>query len=217
MPHIHAVRVLATLALAAASLNAAAADIAYISSSGGYLLHGSGGAVLADWRGQAPIAFSGYGQIKQGSQCLTGATGGKQLRWDGCRIGDKGQIWALHGTKLNNELGWCADVERGNQAAGTRVLAWQCNGGSNQQWRGLGLRPAQSVAAGISNPALRAKFLAAVNGASPGQVISMASGQVVAAGGANAVAAGGANAVAAGGANVIAAGGGNVVAPGGAN
>jgi hypothetical protein len=204
-----AMRVLATFALAAASMTAVAGDISYIASSGGYMLHGSGGAVLADWRGQAPIAFSGYGQIRQGGQCLTGSTGGQQLRWDACRGGDKGQVWALNGSKLNNELGWCADVERGAQAAGTRVLAYQCNGGDNQKWRGLAAQPAQSVAAGIPDPAIRKRFLDAVNGARPGDVISKASGQVVASGGGNAVAAGGAN--------VIAAGGGNVVAPGGAN
>jgi hypothetical protein len=209
MVHTHTVRVFTTLALATASLTALAGDIGYISSSGGFMLHGGGGAELADWRGQAPLAFSGYGQIRQDGKCLTGDTGGQQLRWDACRSGDKGQVWALNGSKLNNELGWCADVERGRQAAGTRVLAYQCNGGGNQQWRGHATQSAQTVAARIGDLTLRAKFLAAVNAARPGTIISLASGQ--------AVAAGGANVVASGGANVIAAGGGNVVASGGAN
>lgn len=209
MVQTRAIRAVAALALGAASLAASAADFGYISSSGGYMLHGSGGAELADWRGQAPIAFSGYGQIRQGGQCLSGPTGGQQLRWDACRNGDKGQIWALNGAKLNNELGWCADVERGKQAAGTRVLAYQCNGGANQQWRGLAIQPGQALAARIGDPALRAKFLASVNSARPGTLISMATGQVVASGGANAVAAGGANVVAAGGGNVVASGGAN--------
>jgi hypothetical protein len=204
-----AARIIATLALAAASMTAVAGDISYIASSGGYMLHGSGGAVLADWRGQAPITFSGYGQIRQGGQCLTGSTGGQQLRWDACRGGDKGQIWALNGSKLNNELGWCADVERGAQAAGTRVLAYQCNGGDNQKWRGLAAQPAQALASRIANPAIRSQFLATANSARPGTLISLATGQVVAAGGANVVAAGGANVVAAGGGNVVAAGGAN--------
>jgi hypothetical protein len=197
------------LVLALAASAASAGEIGYISSAGGYMLHGSGGAELADWRGQAPIAFSGYGQIRQGSQCLTGSTGGQQLRWEACRNGDKGQVWALNGAKLNNELGWCADVERGRQAAGTRVLAYQCNGGSNQQWRGLPVQPAQAFAARIADPALRAKFLATVNSVAPGTMVSTATGQVVASGGANAVAAGGANVIAAGGANVVASGGAN--------
>jgi hypothetical protein len=201
------VRVLASFALFAASGFAAAGEIAYISSSGGYMLHGSGGATLADWRGQAPVSFTGYGQIKQGGQCLTGATGGQQLRWEGCRGGDKGQIWALNGSKLNNELGWCADVEGGRQAAGTRVLAYKCSGASNQQWRGHAAQSAQSVAGRISNANVRSQFLATANSARPGTIISLATGQAVAAGGANVVAAGGGNVVAAGGGNVVAAGG----------
>lgn len=206
---IHTIRIATALALASAGLTASAAGIGYLSSSGGYMLHGSGGAVLADWRGQAPIAFSGYGQIRQGGQCLSGSAGGQQLRWDACRNGDKGQVWALNGSKLNNELGWCADVEGGRQAAGTRVLAYQCNGGGNQQWRGHAVQPAQAVAGRIANPAIRAQFLATANSASPGSIISTATGQVVSAGGANVVSAGGANVVSAGGGNVVSAGGAN--------
>lgn len=209
MLQFRSARILATLALMAASHTAAAANIAYISSSGGYMLHGSGGATLANWQGQAPISFSGYGQIKQGGQCLGGSAGGQQLKWEGCRSGDKGQIWALNGSKLNNELGFCADVERGNQAAGTRVLAYQCNGGSNQKWRGHAAESAQSMAGRIPNPAVRDKFINTANSARPGTIISLATGQAVAAGGANVVAAGGGNVVAAGGGNVVAAGGGN--------
>ncbi len=41
-----------------------AADIAYISSSSGFMLHNSGGGVTANWQGQARISgFGGYGQI----------------------------------------------------------------------------------------------------------------------------------------------------------
>lgn len=209
MTHARTLRLAATLALAAASFTASAADIGYVSSSGGYMLHGSGGAVLADWRGQAPISFSGYGQLRQGGQCLSGSAAGQQLRWESCRNGDKGQVWALNGSRLNNELGWCADVEGGRQAAGTRVLAYQCNGGGNQQWRAHATQSAQSVAGRIANPAIRAQFLAAANGAAPGTIISTATGQVVSAGGANVVSAGGANVVSAGGGNVVSAGGAN--------
>ncbi len=209
MIHTRAFQVLAGVVLAAASVSAMANEIAYVSSAGGYMLHGSGGAVLADWRGQAPLSFPGYGQIRQGGQCLTGATGGQQLRWEGCRAGDKGQVWALTGSKLNNELGWCADVEGGRQAAGTRVLAYKCSGASNQQWQGHVMRSGQAVAAGIANPAVRAQFLSTANSARPGAVISLATGQVVSAGGANVVSAGGGNVVSAGGGNVVSAGGAN--------
>lgn len=204
MLHIRPVRILASLVLIAASHSAAAASIAYIASSGGYMLHGSGGATLAKWQGQAPISFSGYGQIKQGGNCLSGSAGGQQLRWEGCRSGDKGQIWALNGSKLNNELGFCADVERGHQAAGTRVLAYQCNGGSNQQWRGLAAQSGQSVASGISNVAARNTFLNSLKSAPAGAQISTATGQVIAPGSAT-------------GGYVVSAGGGNVVAAGGLN
>jgi hypothetical protein len=200
-------KVLAALTLSVFATTATAADIAHVSSSGGYMLHGSGGAVLAEWRGQAPLAFTGYGQLRQGGQCLSGATGGQQLRWESCRAGDKGQIWALNGSKLNNELGWCADIEGGRQAPGARVLAYKCHGASNQQWQGHVSRSAQSVAAGIANPSIRAQFLSTVNSARAGTQISLATGQVIAPGGGNVVAPGGGNVVAAGGGNVVAAGG----------
>lgn len=190
---------------------ATAANMAYISSASGYLLHNNGGtAVTADWGGRGPVqGFSGYGQVHLNGQCLTGANGGQPLRWEGCRGGDKSQIWALSGRKLNNELGWCADVEGNRGGAGVRILAYKCTGAVNQQWRGHEPQSIRSVAASIGNPAVRALFEDSVRVARPGDIISKDTGRVVAAGGGNAVAAGGANVVAAGGGNVVAAGGGN--------
>ncbi|MFZ2220757.1 MAG: ricin-type beta-trefoil lectin domain protein [Rhodoferax sp.] len=198
-------------ALVLATGAAAANNVAYISSSSGYMLHNSAGnAVTADWRGQAPLqGFSGYGQIQLSGQCLTGRSSGQPLRWEGCVSGEKAQIWKLSGSRLNNEINLCADVEGGRGGAGVRVLAWQCKGGSNQYWRAHTAVTVESVANGISNTTVRNTFLNTARSASPGTVISTQTGQVVAAGGANAVAAGGANVVAAGGGNVVAAGGRN--------
>lgn len=201
---------LSVVALALLTHTASAGNIAYLSSSSGFMLHNSGGtAVTADWRGQAPLeGFSGYGQIRLNGQCL-GGKDNQPLRWEGCRGGDKGQIWAFRNGKLNNELGWCADVEGGRGGSGVRVLAWNCSGSSNQKWKAHQIQSAQSVAARIGNPSAGKTLVDTARVARPGEVISLATGRVVASGGGNVVAAGSAN--------VIAAGGGNVIAPGGAN
>lgn len=205
-----ALRALSVVVLALAAHTAAANNIAYLSSSNGYMLHSSGGsAVTADWRGQSALdGFSGYGQIRLNGQCL-GGKDNQPLRWEGCRSGDKSQVWAFNNGKLNNELGWCADVEGGRNGAGVRVLAWNCSGSSNQRWKAHQLQSAQSVAARLGNSAAGKALVDTARVARPGEVISLATGRVVAAGSANVVAAGGGNVIAAGGGNVIAPGGGN--------
>jgi len=199
---------LATLAVMAAAAHAN--QIAYIASSGGYMLHNQGGnAVTRDWNGASPIqGFSGYGAIRMDGQCLTGKTNGQTLRWESCRGGDKGQVWKLSGRTLNNELGFCADVQGNRIGAGVPVLAWNCSGAANQQWKPLGgQQSAQAVASRISDSAVRSAFLSTAQSAGAGTVISLSTGRVVSAGGANAVSAGGANVVSAGGGNVVSAGG----------
>lgn len=201
---------LAAAALALTGLAAHAADIAYIASSGGYMLHDQGGAAATrDWDGGSSIqGFSGYGAIRVDGRCLTGNAGGQPLRWESCRAGDKGQIWKLSSGRLNNGLGWCADVQGGRGGAGVPVLAWQCSGAANQQWKALGKEPAQDFASRrIQDPAVRGTFIGTAQSARPGTVISLATGRVVSAGGANVVSAGGANVVSAGGGNVVSAGG----------
>jgi len=199
----------AAASLALAGLSAQAADIVYISSASGYLLHNSGGAaVTAPWNGQAVVqGFSGYGQVRIGGQCLTGRSPNQQLRWEGCKDGDKSQRWSLANRKLNNELGFCADVEGNRSGAGVRVLAWNCSGASNQQWKAHHRETAQSYAMRINDPAVRAEFIKNAQAASPGTIISIANGRVIAPGGGNVIAPGGANVVSAGGGNVVSAGG----------
>lgn len=203
-------RIASVITLACSAQAASAGNIAYLSSSSGYMLHNSGGtAVTAEWRGQSALeGFSGYGQIRLNGQCL-GGKDNQPLRWEGCRGGDKSQIWGYNNGKLNNELGWCADVEGGRNGAGVRVLAWNCSGAINQRWKAHQIQSAQSVASRIGNPSVSRTFLETARMARPGEVISLSNGRVVAAGSANAVAAGGANVVAAGGGNVVAAGGAN--------
>lgn len=204
-------RILCTAGLALASAAAGAANVAYISSSSGYMLHASGGtAVTANWAGQAPIqGFSGYGQIQVNGQCLTGKTGNQPLTWEGCRGGDKSQVWALSNRRLNNEAGWCADVEGNRNGAGVRVLAWQCSGAVNQQWGSHVIESAQAAANRVSNPAVRSTFLSTAQSARPGDVISLSTGKIVAQGGGNIVAQGAGNVVAQGAGNVVAQGAGN--------
>src|SRR5690349_17510188 len=70
--------------LACMAAPAFSAEIAYISSSNGYMLHKSGNqAVTANWQGQAPIqGFSGYGMINIGGTCLTGKAADQPLTWE---------------------------------------------------------------------------------------------------------------------------------------
>lgn len=197
-------RLAAAAAFALAACAAHASEVAYIASSGGYMLHNQGGAAATrDWDGAAAIqGFSGYGAIRVDGQCLTGSASGQPLRWESCRAGDKGQVWKLSSGKLNNELGWCADVQGGRSGAGVPVVAWQCSGAPNQQWKALGKVPAQDYAARhIKDPSIRGAFIGTAQSAKPGTVISTATGRVVSAGGANVVSAGGANVVSAGGLN----------------
>jgi hypothetical protein len=205
-------RHLALTALLGACATAQANGISFISSvHSGYLLGNSGGVGAAvPWNPQQALqGFSGYGQIQAHNQCLTGKQSGQPLRWEGCRGGDKSQVWALRGAKLSNELGYCADVEGANRAAGARLVAWSCSGAANQQWRAHGpAQPAASLQAQVPAGA-RAEFVRNAQSAPAGSLISLATGKVVAAGGGNVVAAGGGNVVAAGGGNVVAPGGGN--------
>jgi Ricin-type beta-trefoil lectin domain len=200
----------AALVLSGVCVVAHASGIGYISSSSGYLLHMSGStAVTADWKGQAPIqGFSGYGQIKMNERCLTGRTGNQPLTWEGCG-NDAAQRWKLSGGQLNNEGGWCADVEGARGGAGVRVMAWKCSGSSNQKWRTHPVVSAQTAASRISDPNVKATFLANAAKASAGALISTRTGQMVAAGGGNLIGNDGSTMVAAGGGNMVAAGGGN--------
>lgn len=200
----------AALVLSGVCAVAHASGIGYISSSSGYMLHMSGStAVTADWKGQTPIqGFSGYGQIKMSGRCLTGRNGNQPLTWEGCG-NDAAQRWKLSGGQLNNEGGWCADVEGARGGAGVRIMAWKCSGSSNQKWRSHPIVSAQTAAARISDQNVKNTFISNASRASAGQLISTRTGQMVAAGGGNLIGNDGSTMVAAGGGNMVAAGGGN--------
>ena len=154
----------------------AQAAVGYIATPGGLLLQASGeDAVLAPWNRQSPIqGFSGYGRIHLEGRCLTGRGEGMPLRWEGCRLGDKAQVWKLIGERLSNELEQCADVE----TAG-RVQAQPCTGEPGQRWKGLHTEAAEDVARGIADPLVRRVFLRSVASAPAGGLVSLASGLAV--------------------------------------
>lgn len=141
-----------------------------------------------------------YGELRVGGRCLATTGGaGAPLAATSCN-GSRGQIWTITSSgALRNEEGWCADVERGG-GQGSRVIAWQCSGASNQRW-GLARYMTASQAA--------LQGLLSAQGANA--LSSLRAGVSVNASGV--VAAGGANVVAAGGGNVVSAGGGNIMAP----
>lgn len=191
------------------AVQAQAAEVAYISSSSGYVLGGNGNASTANWSGQPPMrGFGGYGAIQMNGKCLAGRTGNQPLTWEACR-GDAAQKWALSNKKLNNELGWCADVQGNRAGAGVPVLAYKCSGAINQQWNTHTIISAQAAAALITNPAVKATFLQTASTAPVGAVISKSTGKVISNDGGSLVASGGGNLVASGGGNLVASGGGN--------
>ncbi|MDQ6621180.1 MAG: ricin-type beta-trefoil lectin domain protein [Pseudomonadota bacterium] len=103
-----------------------------LGDSGGTAVLGSCSDSIAD--------FTGYGQIKSHDRCLTSHGKGAALTWASCG-NTPTQRWGLQGNgQLNNESGWCADVERQGTAQGTHVIAYDCpRAGSappnNQKWR----------------------------------------------------------------------------------
>jgi len=153
--------------------------ILYLSSGAGYMLHRSGNtAVTANWRGQAPISgFAGYGAIRMDNQCLTGKSGNQPLQWETCRRGDKAQTWGYSNGRLNNELGWCADVEGNRNGAGVRVMAWSCSGASNQRWKAHRPVSLQSVLAQVRDPSTRQAIEAGARSARPGQPLPLTPAQ----------------------------------------
>jgi hypothetical protein len=191
--------------------------IAYL-SSGGYALGGSSIATTAAWTGQSALSgFSGYGQINWNGRCLAGKGKGQPLAWEACR-NDASQRWKFQNRQLNNEQGWCADVEGGRSGANVRVVSWDCNSrAANQKWTAHYMKPWQVFATSIWNPQVRAAFEANAQKLKVGDRISLTTGNLVAAGGGNLVAAGGGNLIGNDGSTLVAAGGGNLVAAGGGN
>lgn len=163
---------------------------------------GGGGLSIALCSSQAAqqFTFSGYGAIRQGSACLDAAGEGKPLAVKPCN-NSKTQKWGMKPDgQLNNEQGWCADIKGASRSAGAAVIAWKCNGQSNQKWVRAQLRPVSSLPAAAQ---------AQVRNAPVGSGFRVSGGSVIASGAANVIASGAGNVIAAGGGNIIASGGAN--------
>ena len=215
--------VAATAAIGFLAAAPAFADNTVIGSYHAGCMQGGGSVSIAPCNSASAaqqFQFSGYGQIQQGSACLTGdgqfAKDGKTpvgtpLTMKPCDTKNKNQKWAFNGRQLNNEGGWCADIKGAGRGSGTPVIAWTCTGRSNQQWGKVVTRPASNVR-NMTPAATKA-----LQTAPAGSVIELNSGRVVSQGGGNVVSQGGGNIVSHDGGTVVAAGGGNVVSQGGGN
>jgi len=159
------------------------------------------------------FASGSYGQIVlPNGKCLTGgSSSGLPLMARTC-ASTVHQKWAFQSNgQLNNEAGWCADIEGGGRGAGTRVVSYKCQNSSNQMWY-----PAVTA----KQATLGLQALANVGNRTGTSFISslgFSMGNLVAAGGGNLVAAGGGNLVAAGGGNVVLGGRGSLVGNDGAS
>lgn len=145
------------------------------------MLHVSGdGAVISHWGVQSPVqGFAGFGQVHLAGRCLTGKESGQQLRWEGCRGGDKAQVWSLSRGALVNEMALCADVQ-GAQANNARVVGNACSGSPGQRWNSHGVHSARGFATRISDASARAAFLRTTLSAEPGTFISLVTGLPIA-------------------------------------
>ena len=171
--------------------------------SGNLCMQSNGGglstALCSSQAGQQ-FSFSGYGAIQQGGACLDALGEGKPLTVKPCS-NSKTQKWGMRSDgQLNNEQGWCADIKGASRSAGASVIAWKCNGQSNQKWVRAQLRPLSSLPAAAR---------ATVRNAPVGSGFRVSGGNVIASGGANVIASGAGNVIAAGGGNIIASGGAN--------
>lgn len=161
-----------------------------------------------------------YGLISLGNQqCLTGGRNrGSVLTAQTCNNANQAQKWGFSSDgSLRNETGFCADIEGGSRAAGTRIISWNCNAGSrNQLWypavTSSQVRFGLATSSAMSETARRRGSVDGLIGTA-----GFSGGNMVAAGGGNMVAAGGGNMVLGGAGRMIAAGGGNMVAAGGGN
>lgn len=199
----------AAFAATLTSLPAQAAGIAYISSATGYVLGGGGIATTAPWSGQRSLSgFNGYGQINWNSRCLTGRTGGQPLTWESCQ-GGPAQTWKLSNQRLNNEVGWCADVEGNRNGPNVRVMAWKCTGDINQRWHSQKFITIKDAVANVRDAKAAAELEKNAKNAPVGALIDPKSGALIGNDGSTLNASNKGNLVAAGGGNLVAAGGGN--------
>ena len=203
----------------AISLPAAAQNIGYISSASGFMLYRSGNiAITANWQGQKPITnFSGYGSITMDRLCLTGARGQQPLTWAKCVKGSQAQTWKYSNGKLNNEFGWCADVEGNRTSAGARVLAWKCHNESNQRWKAHRVVSGASTLKKVRSPVTRKKINDFLNASKPGQTLILEKSDIVDLKDSGLIGLDGASIIGLDGASLISAGGMNLISAGGMN
>lgn len=166
--------------LLAAWCSTAVAGIGYVASAKGLVLQVRDGvAVMAPWRGESPIqGFSGYGQVHANGLCLAAYAADEPLRWEGCRFGDRAQVWKFTNQRLGNELEVCAQRQHeGDQA---RVLGARCTGEATQRWQPWSSASARSAAAFlIADPGVREQFLHTVARAVAGSVVSLRTGRLL--------------------------------------
>lgn len=147
-----------------------------------------------------------YGPLQIGGQCLEARGQGQPLGFAGCKPGPA-QEWKLTGASgvLNNGQNLCADLPNGTRATGAALIAWPCNGGSNQKWWNNNSQKIRVVAV----PGMKAVAV--------GTVLRLSGDKLIANDGASIVGSGGGNIVGSGGGNIVAGGAGNIVAGGAGN
>lgn len=207
----------------------AAADLYVSAHVPGLCLGKSGGnAALERCSPQSDLGFSGYGQIRRDGMCLSTqhegdaakSPRGYQLVWESCANAPR-QQWGFKDSgrwrgALNNEEGWCANIRGAARNEGASIIAWTCEGGTNEKWQPGTWKSnffTSGTQARYKGQILTLDQLASDALSRPG----MTGANVVAHGGMNVVAMGGANVVAMGGANVVAMGGANLINPGNIN
>jgi hypothetical protein len=199
MKSIVLVPIFAAALIVAGVAPAAAENLVIGSYYAGLCMQGAGAVTTAQCNGGGGqvFQFSGYGPISQGGRCLQGTGRGNPVTLQPCN-NTADQKWAFNGQQLNNEGGWCADIERESKSPGARVIAYNCKNSVNQHWRkGVIVSGPQVGLSASATTALQRRP------PQPGSVVDMRTGNIIAAGGGNVIAQGGGNIIAAGGGNFI--------------
>ncbi|MGA0543676.1 ricin-type beta-trefoil lectin domain protein [Brevundimonas sp. VNH65] len=173
------------------------------------------------WNQAFRFVTGSYGMISLGDQrCLTSGTASDAPLTVQTCTNASNQRWGFQANgNLRNELGFCADIERGATNSGARVLGYGCHGGTNQQWypavtaraAPLGLMAGQRLQ---GRSGVRSYLSSA--GFSGGNIVASGGGNIVSGGAGNLIANDGASIVAGGVGNMLARFGGQLLANDGA-
>lgn len=106
--------------------------------------------IIIDRCNAQPVQLLSYddetGQFHQGDQCLAAVGRGQPLAMVTCGDGDEQKWTFMADETLRSDSGLCADILNFQKAAGTAVIAWDCNATDNQKFFATNVKVVAAVA-----------------------------------------------------------------------